>query len=308
MTIQQLEYIVALDRHRHFVNAAEECGVSQPTLSAMIRKLEEELDVKIFDRNKHPVEPTEIGKRIIAQAQTTINDMGRVSELVQTETGTLSGNLTVGIIPTVAPYIVPEFISQFKAKHIEVSLKISEMRNEMIMAKLCDSSIDMAIITDSMPHGDFLEIPLYSERFVAYMSPDCKYKQQKLKASAMPEENMWVLQEGQCLLNEQAFKFCNSPTANHDYEAGSIDTLVRIVDRIGGYTVIPEMHKTFLTEQQLKNVREISSPVMSREIILIIRQDYIKERMLNAVADIIKQIIPASMLDDRLKKFAIKLR
>lgn len=307
MTIQQLEYIVALNRHRHFVHAAEECGISQPTLSAMIQKLEDELDVKIFDRNRHPIVPTSIGERIIAQAQTTINEMQRVRELVLSETDSLSGILTIGIIPTIAPYIVPEFIDRFKAAHDKVTLKITEMHNELIEAKLSSGAIDMAITVAGATNHLFLDIPLYNERFIAYMSPTCSYKNTKLRATAMPEENMWVLQEGLCLIRGLSFGFCNSPTANHNYEAGSIDTLVRIVDRIGGYTVIPEMHIQFLTSEQKKNVREITSPTMSRKVQLIIRQDYIKERMLNAVAETIKQIIPKKMIDERLQKFAIKL-
>lgn len=308
MTIQQLEYIVAVNRHRHFVKAAEECGVSQPTLSAMVQKLEDELDVKIFDRNKHPIEPTAIGERIIKQAQTTLNEMKRVRELVLSEIGTLSGNLTIGIIPTIAPYIVPEFIDRFKKAYKDVNLKITEMRNELIIKNLSNSSLDMAITPSVCPSDDFLEIALYREKFVAYMSPDCKYKSQNLISTAMPEENLWVLQEGQCLMHGQSFSFCNSTMANHNYEAGSIDTLIRIVDRIGGYTIIPEMHLQFLTDEQTKNVREITSPPMYRNVNLIINQNYIKERMINAVSDVIKQIIPTEMIDERLLKFDIKLR
>lgn len=308
MTIQQLEYVIALNRHRHFVKAANECGVSQPTLSAMIQKLEEELDIKIFDRTRHPVAPTAIGLRIIAQAQTIINEMDQVHELVISETGTIGGSLNIGIAPTIAPYIVPQFIKHFNEAYKEVILKISEMPNEMIISKLHDASIDMAIIAQTTPHENYLEIPLYSEQFVAYMSPECEYKEHKLNATEMPEEDLWVLQEGQCLLHGQTFSFCNSPTANHNYEAGSIDTLVRIVDQIGGYTVIPQMHLNYLSKEQLKNVREITSPPMLRNVLLIIREDYIKERLLNTVTDTIKKIVPETMLDERLRKFAVKLR
>lgn len=307
MIIQQLEYIVALNRHRHFVDAAEECGVSQPTLSAMIHKLEEELDVKIFDRTKHPVEPTAIGARIIAQAQTTINDMARVRELVESEVNTLSGNLAIGVLPTIAPYLVPKFISKFKVDNPKVLLKVSEMRMKALIGALLDSSLDMAILATPTHNDDLLEIPLYYEKLVAYMSPQCKYKKLKLTATKMPEENLWVLQEGQCILRDQVFNFCNSSMANHSYEAGSIDTLVRIVDCNGGYTVIPELHLDFLSKAQLKNVREIASPPAVREVSIAIRRDYIKERMLNAVVDTVKQIIPAEMLDERLKKFSIRL-
>lgn len=308
MTIQQLEYILAVNRQRHFVKAAEECHVSQPTLSAMIQKLEEELDVKIFDRSKHPVEPTSIGASIIAQAQTTLNDLNRVRELVETEINTLSGSLNIGIIPTVAPYLIPQFISKFSKSFPDVHLRISEMRNNALIEDLQCSGLDMAIMTTPLNNSQLLEIPLYYEKFVAYVSPSCHLKDNNLKASAMPEEDLWVLQESQCILHgRQEFNFCKSKIANHLYEAGSIDTLVRIVDQNGGYTVIPEMHVKFLTDQQKNNLREITNPEVSREISLVIRHDYIKERMLNAVADTVKKIIPDNMIDARLKKFAIKI-
>lgn len=308
MTIQQLEYVLAVNKFRHFVKAADDCGVSQPTLSAMIQKLEDELDVKIFDRSKHPIEPTSIGSRIIAQAQTTLNDLNRVKELVATEINILAGNLSIGISPTVAPYLVPLFISKFSESFSDVHLRILEMRTNSLVEELLNSTLDMAILTTPLNNEMLLEIPLYYERFVGYISPSCHIKSTKLKASAMPEEELWVLQESQCILHgRQEFNFCKSKIANHLYEAGSIDTLVRIVDRNGGYTVIPESHVNFLTEQQQKNLIEITDPEVSREISLVIRHDYIKERMLNAVADTVKKIIPDSMLDARLKKFAIKI-
>lgn len=307
MTIQQLEYIVAVARHRHFVKAAEACNVSQPTLSAMIQKLEEELDVKIFDRTKHPVEPTAIGSRIIAQAQTAINDMNRVREVVLSEVNELSGNLNIGVLPTIAPYLVPQFICKFAEAHPTVALRISEMRTNALMAGLTDSSLDMAIMTTPTGNTDLLEIPIYYERFVAYLSPLCQQQPAVLEAGHMPEENLWVLQEGQCILRDQVFNFCESKTTNRIYEAGSIDTLIRIVDHNGGYTVIPQLHLNFLTSNQKKNIREITSPPARREVSIVIRHDYVKERMLNAVADTVKQIIPEEMLDKHLLKFPIKL-
>ena len=136
MTLQQIEYIVALNRHRHFVKAAEECGVTQPTLSAMVQKLEDELDVKIFDRSKHPIEPTAIGEKIIRQAETTLNEMRRIQEVVDNETNSLNGTLKIGIIPTIAPYLVPDFISRFRTDYGLITLTISEMRTTNILEQL----------------------------------------------------------------------------------------------------------------------------------------------------------------------------
>ena len=306
MTIQQMEYIVAVNRYRHFVKASEECGVTQPTLSTMIQKLEEELNVKIFDRNKHPIEPTKTGERIIRQAEIALHEIHRIEEMVNNETQILSGNIRIGILPTIAPYLVPRFISLFKNDYPEITLSISEMKTDNILYNLENSLLDMAIVSTPIEKRGILEIPLYYEKFVAYFSPEESCKDIDLNAENMPTEHLWVLQEGHCF-RKQIFNFCGkTSTHNTTYEAGSIETLIKIVDYNGGYTVIPELHLPFLSEAQKANIREISSPAI-REISIIIRNDYIKERIINAVADTIKKIIPHHMLNERLKKFSIKL-
>jgi len=307
MTLQQIEYIVALNRHRHFVKAAEECGVTQPTLSAMVQKLEDELDVKIFDRSKHPIEPTAIGEKIIRQAETTLNEMRRIQEVVDNETNSVTGTLKIGIIPTIAPYLVPDFIATFRKDYEFISLTISEMRTTNVLEQLQNGYIDLAIVSTPLDQPDMLEIPLYYEKFIAYFSPTQIHAEVPLNAKDMPLDDLWILQEGHCA-RRQIFNFCHAETSNHMYEAGSIDTLIKIVDKNGGYTVIPELHRPFLTENQLKNVREITSPPAVREVSILIRKDFVKERMINAVANTIKKIIPPQMLDERLKKFSIRLK
>ncbi|MEG1586371.1 MAG: LysR substrate-binding domain-containing protein [Bacteroidales bacterium] len=307
MTIQQMEYIVAVNKYRHFVTASEQCGVTQPTLSTMIQRLEEELGIKIFDRSKHPVEPTAIGVRIIRQAEVALAEMKRIKELVETETETLSGVLRIGVIPTLAPYLVPDLIRILQEEYPGLILTIHEMTTSGLVGELQKGFIDMMIAATPLDQADFLEIPLYYEKFVAYFSERNPFPAQSLSAGNMPAENLWVLQEGHCL-RDQTFNFCKNYTGyNKIYEAGSIDTLVKIVDRNGGYSVIPELHLPFLSDRQRKNIREISSPPAVREISLVIRKDFIKERMLNAVANAVKQIIPLEMIDERLKKFTIRL-
>ncbi len=307
MTIQQMEYIVAVNKYRHFVTASEKCGVTQPTLSTMIQRLEDELGIKIFDRNKHPVEPTAIGLRIIKQAEQTLVEIKKIKELVISETGTMSGDLHIGIIPTLAPYIVPGFIYNFNRKHKKINLTISEMRTQTLIEEITKGNIDIMIAATPLNNENLLEIPLYYEKFVAYFSEDNPNKDKPLSADNMPPEDIWVLHEGHCLRN-QTFNFCNNfRIYNKVYEAGSIDTLIRIVDKNGGYSVIPELHLQFLTESQLKNVRQIENPPAVREVSLVIEKDFIKEKMINAVADIIKEIVPEEMLDERLKKFSIRL-
>jgi len=153
-----------------------------------------------------------------------------------------------------------------------------------------------------------LEVPLYYEKFAAYISPsDAIYNRTELSASDMPLDRLWVLEEGHCLRN-QVFNFCNEETKHSSiYEAGSIDTLVKIVDMNGGYTVIPELHIDLLSEEQKQNLRAIVNPEATREISIVIRHDFVREGVLNAVAECIKQIIPAHMLDARLKKFVFPM-
>lgn len=307
MTIQQMEYIVAVNKYRHFVTASEKCGVTQPTLSTMIQKLEEELDIKIFDRTKHPVEPTEMGLRIIKQAETSLFEIRKIKEIVESETQSLSGNLQIGIIPTVAPYLVPDFISLFQKNYPSINLSISEMRTGNLIQHLHDGLLDIVIASTPLNQPDFYEIPIYYEHFVIYFAKDNRQKNHIMNVENLPGKNLWVLQEGHCFRN-QTFNLCSQNNSyNHIYEAGSIDTLIKIVDKNKGYTLIPELHLPFLTEEQKKNIKPITSPPAVREISIIIRKDYIKERMVNAVAETIKKIIPSSMLDERLKKFSIKL-
>lgn len=309
MTLQQLEYILAVDRHRHFVRAAEECGVSQPTLSALINKLEEELDVKIFDRTRHPVEPTLIGQQILKQARVTLNNSAQLKEIVLLRKETLATDLNLAIIPTVAPYIVPGFIERFQKHYTQVNLRINEMRTKDIIAAIKAGSTDMALLATPLQEEDILEIPVYYEKFVAYIAPsDPNYNKEELAATDLPAQHLWVLQEGHCLRN-QIFNFCteNARADRQVYEAGSIETLVKIIDRNGGYTLIPQLHIPMLTDRQQKHIRPVISPPPVREISIVVYKDFIRERLLNAVADTIKEIIPPGMLDARLKKFAIKL-
>jgi LysR family hydrogen peroxide-inducible transcriptional activator len=308
MTLQQLEYVLALEKTRHFVRAAEMCGVTQPTLSAMIQKLEDELDCRIFDRSRQPIELTEIGHQIIEQAQVLIYQANQLKESVRTEKKSLSGALSLAIIPTIAPYLLPRFIATFRHSYPDISLKVSEMHTATIIEKLRIAEIDMAILSTPLDDPKILEVPLYYEKFVAYISPtDPVFEMQELSAADMPLDRLWVLEEGHCLRN-QVFNFCNEkPLQTSTYEAGSIDTLVKIVDVNGGYTVIPELHIDLLTETQKLNLREIVRPEATREISIVIRPDFVRESLLNAVADCVKQIIPSHMLDARLKKFAIKL-
>lgn len=307
MTLQQLEYVLALEKTRHFVRAAELCGVTQPTLSAMVQKLEDELGCKIFDRTSHPIVPTLAGEKIIKKAIAVMHNVNQLRESVTDIKESVSGQLNIAMIPTVAPYLLPRFIEVFRSDFPAVSMRVTEMRTESVIAKLQTAEIDMAILATPLDVPGILEVPLYYEKFAAYVSiSESMWNKIEVLSTELPSDRLWVLEEGHCLRN-QVFNFCESKSHSATYEAGSIDTLVKIVDVNGGHTIIPELHIDLLNDIQKKNLRAIVQPEATREIALVFREDYVREGLINAVADVVKQIIPQHMLDARLKKFAIKL-
>lgn len=308
MTLQQLRYIVAIDRFRNFARAAETCDISQPTLSAMLIKLEEELDVRIFERTNKSVKPTTEGAKIILQAQKALMEAGRITEIVNEGKGAVSGSLTLSVGPTIAPYLLPKFIKHYRTAYPSVSLSILEMKADFMHEALLRGEIDAGIaICDNAKKG-ILEVPLYTEKFYVYLSEGCGLPHQVLRPENLDNENMWIMKEAQCL-RDSAFSFCKARTkGQYIYEAGSIETLIRIVDENGGYTIIPEMHLPFLTEAQRSNVREIDgNHVSERRISLYIKDDYIRERMLNTITDTLKVFMPKGMLTDSIIKYGIKL-
>ena len=309
MTLQQMEYIVALDKYRHFVLAAESCGVTQPTLSALIQKLEEELDVKIFNRDRKQVTPTDIGEKIIRQARTALNEVYRIREVVADETSTTNGNLRIGILPTIAPYLVPDLIHHFRKSFPNVNLYIDEKENESLVKDLELGNIDMAITTLPESSKGLLEIPVYVERFVAYFSEKCSKAQQFISKGEIPAEQIWILKEGHCLPHSGLNLCKNGQFGNHIYQAGSIETLIRIVDKNGGYTIIPELHLRFLNDKQKEKVLPLQvNPPAQRQVSLLVTEDFVRERMMQAVLDVLQQIIPEEMMDNRIKKHAVRLR
>lgn len=324
MTLQQMEYLVSLYQLRHFGQAAEHCGVSQPSLSAMIQKVEDELGIRLFDRPKRgPIVPTVTCHNVVRQAQITLAAAKKINEVAAAESTTLSGDLHLAIIPTLAPYIVPRLVHHFQQDCPDVRLQITEGRTEPLLRELLEGKFDMVLCATPLDNPDVFEIPIYYERFVAYFSPlnpvpegavpnnfsdwSQLLHQQSQDKGINTEKGLWVLQEGHCL-RSQMFNFCGKELPyNQTYEAGSIDTLIRIIDENGGYSVIPELHIPYLTEEQRKGIRSIEAPPAVREISLVVRTDFVRERLVNAVADVLKKVVPSHLINERLKKFAIKL-
>lgn len=308
MTLQQLEYIVAVDEHRHFVRAAESCGVTQSTLSSLIQKLETELDVVIFDRACHPIEPTALGREIIAQARVVLYNASQMEELVSTHKEMAVGNISLGVASTIAPFILPRLFSYMQKNHPDVVLHVEEARVETLKAKLQRAELDVAILAMPVAEDNLLEIPIFRERYVAYVSSECDlYNSMELDTQTLRADDIWVLGESYCP-NVEQFPFCVRDISSVSiYAAGSIETLMRIVDENGGYTIIPELQLQLMSDASRNNVRELYNPVPGREVAFVVRRDFVRQRMLNILADAIKSIIPDEMIDERLKKFAIKL-
>lgn len=308
MTLQQFEYIVAVDEHRHFVRAAESCGVTQSTLSSLIQKLESELDVVIFDRSCHPIEPTALGREIIAQARVVLYNASQMEELVSAHKELGVGNISLGVASTIAPFILPQLFRYMKQHHPDVVLHVEEARVETLKAKLQRAELDVAILAMPVSEDNLLEIPIFRERYVAYVSPDSDlYAHDVLDTQLLRADDIWVLGESYCPNIEQ-FPFCVRDISSVSiYAAGSIETLMRIVDENGGYTIVPELQLSLMDDAERRNIRELHNPVPGREVAFVVRRDFVRQRMLNILADALKTIIPEEMIDERLKKFAIKL-
>ena len=308
MTLQQLRYITAVNRFRSFAKAADSCNVTQPTLSAMIVKLEEEIDIRIFERTNKSVSPTLAGEKIIRQAENILMEVDRIGEIVSEDKGNIGGKFNLSVGPTIAPYILPKFIKHYRENYPSVELFIQELKTDFMLEALLRGEIDAGIgIADNIREG-ILEIPLYTEKFLVYLSESCWRKLPVFKPENLEHENMWIMKDAQCL-RDSAFSFCKARSIGHHiYEAGSIDTLIRIVDENGGFTIIPELHLPFLSEKQRDNVRRIEGDYLSqRRISLYIRHDYIRQRMLNTITDTLKEFMPKGMLGEGILKYGIKL-
>ena len=309
MTLQQLRYIVALDEYRHFGKAADACGLTQSTLSLMIKKLEEELDVQLFIRDAHPIVPTETGRRILAQARVVLYNADQIPELVRNEKESLDGTLRIGLISTVAPVLVPGLFRYFCHNHPAISLQTEEMLTENVKDKLRKADIDIGILTAPVGDPQLLEIPLYTERFYAYVSEnDPAYAQESLRSDYILKRPIWIIRNGLQLHNFSDRRDKKKPPVYEDYfEGGRVGTLIQIVDDNGGLTIIPETHIGLILPNRQTRLRLISDPAPRRTIVLAIRRDYIHEAMLNAVIRAVKDIIPGPMLENIVRADYIKL-
>lgn len=312
MTIQQLEYIIAVDNYRHFAKAAEACFVTQPTLSMMIQKLEDELDVKIFDRSAHPIEPTEIGKKILTQARISLRYFYQIKEVVSNEKDMLTGDFKLGIIPTIATYIVPELLSHMKKTTNSINLILQETPTTAMIENLLNGKLDGGLAATPLNHPLLVEIPVYYEKFYAYVSPvEGLFEHEEVDLSEVDIHAVWLLENIHCLRG-QIVKLCQmkreqdkQKTTKIKYESGSMDTLINIVDYNGGLTIIPEMTAMGLPEEKQGNLRRLKGDLAVREVSLILSQDFVRQKMADFIVEMIKKSVPKSMQDTNLKQYTV---
>jgi LysR family transcriptional regulator, hydrogen peroxide-inducible genes activator len=300
MNIQQLEYIVAVDTHRHFATAAGKCFVTQPTLSMMIQKLENELGIQLFDRSKQPVVTTDAGKDIILQARKILDEVGRMQEIAHNYRGEVKGELRIGIIPTLSPYLLPLFLNNFLKKYPHVKVKIVELTTQQIVERLTTQLLDAGILATPLNLTAIAEDPLFYEEFVVYTSSqESGIKKKYLLAEDIDVDRLWLLEEGHCL-RSQVINLCElkkreMEAHNLDYEAGSIETLKKIVDISKGITILPELAVQELHKSQLSQIHYFKPPAPVREISLVTYHHFIKTRLIEALKEEILKAIPEKM-------------
>ena len=307
MTLQQLEYVNALDKYGSFTSAAESCGVTQSTMSLMVKKLEEELDATLFVRNVHPLKPTETGKRVIEEARQILYHVGQIAELTRTEKQLVSGNLKVAMISTVAPVLMPGMFSYIAVKYPSVKLQAYEMITPTILEQLKKAQIDMGIMSAPLGNPEYLEIPLYHEKFYAYVSPKEDFTGDVIDRKTLAEKRIWIMRDGVQQYDRSMLQPGESFTYDRMYEGGRVGTLIQIANEIGGYTIVPELHIPLIKEELKGCLKPIVNPEASRTIILAIRRDYVHERMMNVIIESLKSIIPTGFLEGTIKTDYLRL-
>ena len=297
MNLSQLEYIIAVDKHRHFAKAAQACFVTQPTLSMMIQKLEDELTTKIFDRSKKPVVPTEAGVKIIEQARKTLIESRKIEEVVASYKNIIEGKLSIGIIPTLAPYLLPLFIKSFLKNYPLIRLKIAEYTTENIIDKLEKGEIDVGILVTPLNHKQMEETPLFYETFMIYSSHE--YDKKYLLPEDLNLNELWLLEEGHCF-RSQILNLCELRKKDElqlEYAAGSIETLRRLVENQEGVTILPELSTRDLSDENRKKLMPFQPPAPAREVSLVSHRDFVKKRFVEALEKEILEVLPKEILE-----------
>lgn len=298
MTLTQLNYILAVDRCRNFAQAAKECFVTQPTLSMQIHKLEDYLQIIVFDRGKTPVEPTPMGKKVLEYAKKVMQGAQELEELSKSLRGEVSGEFILAVIPTLAPYVLPLFVQRFVDEYPSVELKIYEHQTDEIIRLLKEGKLDGAILATPLETKELKEEHLFFEPFKIFFSPNHPLlKKKTIDEKDLDLKEAWLLKEGHCL-RAQALQLCQyrkGPDKHLFFEAGSLETLVNMVKASKGFTVLPLLACQNLSTNDQKLLRDFKSHLPVRDISFVTGPMAMKDSVEKALMKTISKSIPVEL-------------
>lgn len=304
MNLQQLEYIIAVDRFKHFSKAADYCNVTQATLSAMIKKLEEELGQVIFDRKHTPVVTTDIGIDLIIHATQVLGQVEQLRETARSANHSIEGILKIGIIPTVATTLLPIILKPILKKFPKLKLEIQELTTLDLVEKLKLGILDIGILATPLNgKTEIEESILYYESMMVYGVGDSHEKY--IKPEIIDREIVWLMEEGHCF-REQSVEICNLKKKNNMpknllFEANSFETLVNLTDEFGGITMIPELYFQGMKEIRKNKTRPFNFPIPVREISLVYYRPYAKLSAIEKIAGEIKSLMKGRLSTEKNK-------
>lgn len=304
MTLTQLEYIVALDAHRNFARAAAHCFVTQPTLSMQIRKLEDGLGIVLFDRNKKPVSPTDIGAQVIEEARNTLASLRKISEVVHQHTDEIAGRLRMGMIPTLSPYLLPRLLPKLAKKYPKIDFEIEELVSEQLVEKLHQEQLDIGVWVANRREPDLVHTPLFYEKFLIYLPEGHPYPKSPIALQQLDMNHIWLLKEGHCF-RDQVEKICGNVAQSHqqiNFLSGSLETLKKMVDQHYGFTLLPELAVRELSADQRENIREFKNIQPLREISLTYHKRFPREKLIGITKREIQESIPPEFLNEERGK------
>ena len=314
ISLTQLSYIAAVAKWRNFGKAANACFISQPTLSMQIQKLEEELEVILFDRSKKPVELTAIGQKVIEQTKVVLQEALRIEELIKSVKGEISGSFILGIIPTLSPYLLPLFLERFTINYPNVKLIVEELQTHQIIQQLKDDNIDAGILVTPLHIQGIIERPIFNEPFLAYLSPNHPLLSlDKLSDKDLSMDDIWLLNEGHCF-REQAIEVCkkirghNSQRKNLVFESGNLETLKRLVDQKFGYTMLPWLATMGIpAAEKKKKIRSFKAPVPIREVSIAHSRSFLKKSIIEALHKEIVASLPKELKNSKTRERVIEI-
>jgi LysR family hydrogen peroxide-inducible transcriptional activator len=295
MTITQLIYVLAVAEHKNFTLAAEKCFVTQPTLSMQIQKLEEQLEIQIFDRSKKPIGLTDVGEKIVIQAKNIVNEANRIKDIVDQQKGFIGGDFKIGIIPTIMPTLLPMFLNNFIKKYPKVNVIIEELTTNEIINKLKNGHLDCAIAATPLDEEKLKEIVLYYEPFVAYVPESSQnIGKKEIEVSDLDVEKILLLQDGHCFRNS-ILNLCKASQLNKDHhfhlESGSFETLIKLSDEGLGTTLLPYLHTLDLSDSSKNKLKPFVDPKPAREVSLIFPKNELKIHIIEALRTTIQGVV-----------------